>query len=222
MESEQRASISETISAPGRGAPAESGPLRPGRADLLTNIAAALIWVVLAVYRGVRFSVSRDPLDVGLLLFNTLVAWSFLRRRPALRKGQWWESVLAWGGTFAPSVVFHHANRGLRSVGIALQGVGWLGMMGALWSLRRSMGVAPADRGLVTQGLYRFVRHPLYASELLFDLGYAVANLSWANLAGLALLTTMQVTRLLREERIVSGYEDYARQVRWRLIPWIY
>lgn len=222
MESERPVSISETTCAPIQGESPGTGSSRRSRADRAINVAAALIWVILAVYSGIRFSRSRDLLDVGLLLFNSLVAWSFLRRRPALRKGQRWESALAWAGTFAPFVVFHPANRGLRSLGIAVQGVGWIGMMAALWSLRRSLDIAPADRGLVTQGPYRLVRHPLYAAELLFDLGYSVANLSWPNLGGLALLVVIQVTRLLREERIISGYEDYARQVRWRLIPWIY
>ena len=222
MESERPASISETTPPPGQGVSPGTASSRRNRADLAISIAAALIWVILAVYSGMRFSRSRDLLDVGLLLFNSLVAWSFLRRRPALRKGQCWESVLAWTGTFAPWVVFHPADRGLHGLGIAVQGVGWIGMMAALWSLRRSLDIPPADRGLVTQGPYRFVRHPLYASELLFYVGYSIANLSLANFAGLALQATIQVARLLREERIISGYEDYARQVRWRLIPWIY
>jgi protein-S-isoprenylcysteine O-methyltransferase Ste14 len=164
----------------------------------------------------------RDLRGVGLFLFNTMVAWSFVRRQPAQRRGPWWESMLAWAGTVEPFVAFRPADRGLPAAGTALQCVGWVGMMGAVWSLRRSFGIAPADRGLVTRGVYRFVRDPLYAAELLFYLGYSVANLSWANLGGLALLAVIQVMRLLREERVISGYEGYSRQVRWRLIPWIF
>ena len=186
------------------------------------DIAVASIWATLAVVNLGRFSYSRKLPDVGLFLFNTLVVWSFLRRQPALRKGAWWESMLAWGGTVAPFVGFHPANRGLPGAGIAVQCVACIGMIAALGALRRSFGIAPADRGLVTQGLYRLVRHPLYAAELWFYLGYSVANLSWANLAGVALMVVIQVMRLLREERAISGYEGYSRQVRWRLIPWIF
>jgi protein-S-isoprenylcysteine O-methyltransferase Ste14 len=186
------------------------------------DVALALIWVTLAVVNVGRFYYVRDLRGVGLFLFNTMVAWSLLRRQPAQRRGPWWESMLAWAGTVEPFVAFRPADRGLPTAGMALQCLAWVGMMAALWSLRRSFGIVPADRGLVTQGLYRLVRHPLYAAELLFYLGYCVANLSGANLGGLALLAVIQVTRLLREERVISGYEGYSRQVRWRLIPWIF
>jgi protein-S-isoprenylcysteine O-methyltransferase Ste14 len=222
LESEQPASTSETTGAAGQVlAPGTRSPRR-SRVDLATDVAAALIWVALAFVNVLRFAYGTNPLDGGLFLFNTLIAWSFLRRQPALRKGAWWESILAWTGTLAPLVVFRHANRGLPAAGLALQGVAWIGMIAALGSLRRSFGAAPADRGLVTHGPYRLVRHPLYAAELLFYLGYCVANLSWANLACLALLIVIQVIRLLREEKVISGYEGYSRQVRWRLIPWIF
>jgi len=223
LESGQPASISETTCTAGESAPPGAQPPRRSRGDLVMDVAAALVWAALAFINFGRFLYyDRSLLDINLFLFNTLVTWSFLRRRPAVRKGAPWESILALGGTFAPFVVFHPANRGLPVAGTAVQSVAGIGVIAALGSLRRSFGLAPADRGLVTQGLYRFVRHPLYATELVFYLGYCIGNLSWANLAGLALLAMIQVTRLLREERVISGYEGYSRQVRWRLIPWIF
>jgi protein-S-isoprenylcysteine O-methyltransferase Ste14 len=61
----------------------------------------------------------------------------------------------------------------------------------------------------------------MYTFELLFCLGYWLANLTWLNVAVWLLLVAIQVTRALREERAIEGYDKYAAQVRWRFIPHI-
>jgi protein-S-isoprenylcysteine O-methyltransferase Ste14 len=103
-----------------------------------------------------------------------------------------------------------------------VQSLALIGMIAALVSLGRSFGIAPADRGLVRSGLYHYVRHPLYATELLFNAGYLIANLSWRNLIAFVLFAVIQGVRLSREERIISGYAPYASRVRWRLVPLVW
>ena len=98
---------------------------------------------------------------------------------------------------------------------------GLMGMIWSVFSLGVSLGMAPADRGLVTSGPYRCVRHPMYTFEILFCLGYWLANLTWLNVAVWLLLVIVQVTRALREEQAIEDYDEYAAQVRWRFIPHI-
>jgi protein-S-isoprenylcysteine O-methyltransferase Ste14 len=92
----------------------------------------------------------------------------------------------------------------------------------ALISLGRSFAIAPADRGLRTKGLYGGLRHPLYATELLFYVGYLLANPSWRNALAFNVIAVIQVIRIYREERILAGYGCYAAQVRWRLVPFVW
>jgi protein-S-isoprenylcysteine O-methyltransferase Ste14 len=81
------------------------------------------------------------------------------------------------------------------------------------------------ERGqtVVTSGPYRYVRHPMYASMFLFFPGCALLLGSWWGLLlclvilGLLIWRTTLEDRMLKNE--LAGYEEYARQVRYRLIP---
>jgi len=93
------------------------------------------------------------------------------------------------------------------------------------------------NRGIVTRGPYRFVRHPAYAAKnfawwlgALPALGSMMFAGNWKGLAYslVALLgwSTIYVLRALTEERhlrlLDNGYAQYAQQVRWRFIPGIW
>jgi len=105
---------------------------------------------------------------------------------------------------------------------LATQGVALIGIIVSMISLGRSLSIAPADRGLVTHGMYRWVRHPLYATEILFYIGYLLTYLSFRNLTGLIIALTMISVRIHWEEQIIDHYEAYAQTVKWRLIPYIW
>jgi protein-S-isoprenylcysteine O-methyltransferase Ste14 len=84
------------------------------------------------------------------------------------------------------------------------------------------------DRGHVVcdSGPYRFVRHPGYAGNIppLFGLVFALGS-QWV-LIPAAAATIITVIRTILEDQTLQdelpGYQDYARRVRYRLIPGIY
>ena len=186
------------------------------------DLGVSLFWSLYAGGYLARSIHQRQVVDVGLLVFYTLVAVAFLRRAPARANGPWWETALALVSVFLPIAVLRPAAGGLKGLGGVVQFVALLGLVLALLSLGRSFAIAPSDRGLVTRGLYRWVRHPLYASEICFYIGYLIANPSGANLAGLLAGTALQLMRIRWEERLLAGYAAYAAKVRWRLFPLIW
>jgi protein-S-isoprenylcysteine O-methyltransferase Ste14 len=86
-----------------------------------------------------------------------------------------------------------------------------------------------SDRGqyVVTAGPYAFVRHPGYAAGFLLILASGIALGSWLA-AAFVIATNVPfiMHRLIVEDRVLQaqlpGYADYARRVRWRLLPGIW
>ena len=120
---------------------------------------------------------------------------------------------------------------------------GWLQLMGALGmvlsfyimflTFRENAYLAMVvkvqqERGqsVVSTGPYRYVRHPLYASTLLFFPGSALLLGSWWGLMFCTVLLGLLVWRIPLEERMLEngldGYNEYERNVRYRLIPHVW
>jgi protein-S-isoprenylcysteine O-methyltransferase Ste14 len=84
------------------------------------------------------------------------------------------------------------------------------------------------DRGHVVcdSGPYRIVRHPGYAGNILPLLGIVLALSSLWTLIPAAVALVIAVIRTALEDRTLQeelpGYKEYARRVRYRLLPGIY
>jgi len=107
-----------------------------------------------------------------------------------------------------------------------------LGYAFAAWALAEnrffsSVVRIQTDRGHVVcdSGPYRFVRHPGYAGNILALFGIVLALNSVWTLIPAAVASIIAVIRTILEDRTLQeelpGYRDYARRVRYRLIPWI-
>ena len=81
------------------------------------------------------------------------------------------------------------------------------------------------DRGhtVATTGPYRLVRHPFYVGVITLVLAMPVMLGSLAALIPAAIVVVLFLIKTALEDRILQaeldGYKDYARQVRYRLIP---
>jgi protein-S-isoprenylcysteine O-methyltransferase Ste14 len=91
-----------------------------------------------------------------------------------------------------------------------------------LFTLGRLFGVRPALRGLATSGPYRFVRHPMYLSYILADIGYNLEEWNFITLLLVLVGWAALVYRIYAEERLLSQHsrwQGYAASVRSRLFP---
>lgn len=164
-------------------------------------------------------AVEKPTLLALLAVFhNGMLTAIYMVRRPAVRSdrvGLWLGLIAA----FLPLVSYP------EEIAIWLLIPGLAGYALTLWSLLalgKSFGIAPADRGLVRHGPYRLVRHPMYLGELVYRCVLVGASLNIGNLVVLLALILLQVARIQREEKTIAYYDEYAGQVRWRLLPGIW
>lgn len=198
--------------------------MTPQVLDRVEQIGIVVFWSMFAW----RMLGSTNPYAfwVAISEFGVLV-FTLLRRPSAdisVRPGDW---MLAATATFAPLMLMPAEETGpaLAEVGLFLLIVGNFWQCFAKFVLRRSFGIAPANRGIKVSGPYRYMRHPMYAGYLFVHIGALVLMFSWFNLMVYLIGWTAQIHRLLAEERLLAtdpAYADYMGQVRWRLIPGLF
>lgn len=180
---------------------------------------AALAWGAMVGLRA-RQAVGGDWLSAILGLQSAVVAYLLVNRNgPRGEVPLTWQ-LLAWASALLPLAAWSGGTRLIPSGIAAFVGVFGLGLtLWALCSLSRAFGIAPADRGLVTSGPYRWLRHPAYAGELLNVGAFVLAHAGLWNAVLFAMLLISLVVRIHMEEGVIDEYGAYALQVRRRLIP---
>ena len=79
---------------------------------------------------------------------------------------------------------------------------------------------------VISTGLYGIIRHPMYTASILMFLSSPLVMGSWYALIPFAFYPLLMVVRILDEEKLLtaelSGYEEYKRKVKYRMIPFIW
>jgi protein-S-isoprenylcysteine O-methyltransferase Ste14 len=198
--------------------------LRPQVLDRLEQVGIVVFWSAFAW----RMVGSTNPYAYAIALSEFGVLIFTLLRRPSanisVRLGDW---LLACTATFAPLMLIPAEDTfpQLAELGLFLMIIGNVWQCFAKFVLRRSFGLAPANRGVKVGGPYRYMRHPMYAGYLFVHLGALVLMFSWFNLLVYAIGWTAQIRRLLAEERLLvndPAYAEYMGKVRWRLLPGLF
>ena len=204
----------------------------PVRRTVTGELVSKIFTVTLFSWLAMRLA--RDAVQTGhltgllLLASESLVVALTIIRRPAGAVDRSTEArVLTGVSVIGPLLVRAASDAAVVPdvLTVLISGVGLTFVVVGKLSLGRSFGLAPANRGVVSTGLYRFVRHPIYVGYLITHVGFLIANpLPW----NLAILPAADLALLLRakcEERTLAkdpAYYDYMQRVRWRLVPGVF
>jgi protein-S-isoprenylcysteine O-methyltransferase Ste14 len=194
--------------------------------DVFEQVAVLALYVffVVRLWPDGRSASGWYPL---LLLFSEgLVVVLLILRRPTDRIST---SVRDWlvaaAGTFLPLLVSKGGEPIFAPLGPCLILLGLAIHVSAKLSLLRSFGVVAANRGVRVGGVYRLVRHPMYAGYMLTHIGYLLVAPSFWNAAVYAAVWIFLILRIRAEERVLSEdsvYQDFKRRVRYRLMVGVY
>jgi protein-S-isoprenylcysteine O-methyltransferase Ste14 len=137
---------------------------------------------------------------------------------------------VTWVATGAPRAADYPFHPALAWLGTAVFAVALYGFyrthrdLGRFWSVTLEIR---QTHQLVTTGVYRHVRHPMYAAFFLWAIAQALLLPNWiAGPAGLAGFGTLFALRVGREERMMEAafgeaYRSYAART-WRVMPGVF
>ena len=144
--------------------------------------------------------------------------------------------LLFWGAIlfFLPladrrSIGVMMVSQEIRWLGLVLFGLGLATISGARVTLGRMYSLEVTiqkSHQLITTGLYRHIRHPIYSGVIIQALGFSLVFRSWIGLAAVIPVVAFFLLRIKDEEAVLqsefgSEWEAYCERS-WRLIPYLY
>jgi protein-S-isoprenylcysteine O-methyltransferase Ste14 len=108
--------------------------------------------------------------------------------------------------------------------GLSLAGQVLMAMAASIMILtvcqRRALGGQNVEGGLLTSGIYRYARHPIYTGIVWMSLGFALASLNWHGLLMVPAVVLLNALQAVVEERYDVGvrfpieYQTYRERAR--------
>jgi protein-S-isoprenylcysteine O-methyltransferase Ste14 len=194
----------------------------------MTASVAKLVFVLaVLVFAAIRFP--REWTGRKVAVAKTYYGWR-----------EWFRvSASTWGLAIIPLI--DATTRLLRDADLSFRP--WLAWIGAavfavalliFWSAHRELGrnfspslVVRQEHTLVTGGLYRYVRHPMYTAFWLWVIAQALLLQNWiVAIGGFCGWGILFFDRIGQEEAMMRDtfgeqYDAFARRTK-RLVPWIY
>jgi protein-S-isoprenylcysteine O-methyltransferase Ste14 len=193
-----------------------------------------------AASQQVRWALNQDFTKLAsadLLDFTAETAYTFfqlaiailivIRYRRVAATGGLYPRFVALLGSFlfvllVPFLSRNESSPTLEILSILLMLSGSILSILVLLYLGRSFSILPEARRLVVTGPYRFVRHPLYATEMICMLGLVIQFTLWPAVIAFLIQLLIQLERMRIEEQLLNRtfpeYERYASNTA-RLIP---
>jgi protein-S-isoprenylcysteine O-methyltransferase Ste14 len=219
----------ETLSVPRFPTADDAAPALPlALGDILARAVIVVLFTIMAVRLGSDFLNTGRVTGLLLLASEALVVILTVLRRPAgIVDRSTRARVLMVVSLIGPALVTPASIPALlpEFTTVAVSACGLLVVIIGKLSLGRSFGLMPANRGVVSTGLYRVVRHPIYMGYLVTHAAFCVANPTIGNLVILVAADIALLVRAVCEEQTLAkdaAYRDYQQIVRWRVLPGVF
>jgi protein-S-isoprenylcysteine O-methyltransferase Ste14 len=193
--------------------------------SLIGNILVGVFFLLFVLINIKEFNATGDMSYALAALNEGIYVVLFLVRKRAAATST---SAVDWGVAFSATflgTLLQPAHPSNILLGTAIITIGVAVNIVSVLFLNRSIGVVPAERSIKTAGIYRLVRHPMYASEILSLFGYVLINITFANTAVAIVTTALMLVRINREELFLSKNEKYRKYIEktpWKLLPFVY
>ena len=197
-------------------------------ADLFARAIIIVLFSLMAVRFATDFFETGRITGLFLLLSEAIVVALTLVRRSARALDRSLKArVLTVVSVLGPPLLAPAAVAALAPefVTVAISCVGLAVVIAGKITLGRSFALLPANRGIVSTGLYRIVRHPIYMGYLVTHVAFLIASPSAWNIAALVVADAALLARAVCEEQTLAkdlAYRDYQSQVRWRVLPGVF
>jgi len=197
-------------------------------ADLVARAAIAVLFSMMAVRFGADFLSTGRVTGLLLLVSEMLVVLLTVMRRPAAAVDRSIRARLLTAlSMLGPPLLQPARVEALlpQSATVAASVVGLAIVIAGKMTLGRSFGLMPANRGVVSSGVYRVVRHPIYLGYLITHVAFLFATPSAWNIAALLAADAALLKRAICEEQTLSRdsqYRAYQQLVRWRVCPGLF
>lgn len=111
---------------------------------------------------------------------------------------------------FLPKIVI---PQGLKYIGLVVSILGLVISVVSVLQLNKNLTVFPTPKSnseLVTIGLYKFSRHPIYSGLILFTFGYALFSFSLYRFGiALILLGWFYLKTVYEEKKLIKKFSNY-------------
>jgi protein-S-isoprenylcysteine O-methyltransferase Ste14 len=200
----------------------------PHAADLLARAVIVVLFTMMAARFATDFFETGRLTGLFLLLSEALVVVLTVVRRSALTVDRSLRArVLTAVSVLGPPLLAPGTAAALapESLTVALSCAGLGVVIAGKITLGRSFALLPANRGIVSGGLYRLVRHPIYMGYLISHVAFLAASPTLWNVAALIVADTALLARAVCEEQTLAtdpAYREYQSRVRWRVAPGLF
>src|SRR5580700_6614352 len=187
-------------------------------------LAGSFLLAMLPAARALSFTLAGAANVVWMTGAAIMAIMSFARfaaRTSAVN----WRTLAATGGMLILPVFMRPtamSTGALATVGLVFELFGVVLTQVARVYMGRSFGILPANRGIVSKGPFRWVRHPIYFGWFLLSMGYAMSFTNPRNTILIIATLPFMVWRIDQEEAHLSAdpeYRGYMDHVRYRLLP---